>query len=131
MILASVASGKAAPITGPTYGTKRSTPQSSGTSNSGTHQTAITVQAKNGASRANALDTGPTARIEWISRGPAGSPLTLIAALFSWGRREKAHAYWLAGLGLAGAALVLGWFMMLALVIGATAVLIAILHVVM
>jgi hypothetical protein len=60
-----------------------------------------------------------------------GFTATLIAALFSWGRREKAHAYWLAGLGLAGAALVLGWFMMLAIVIGATAVLIAILHVVM
>jgi hypothetical protein len=60
-----------------------------------------------------------------------GFTATLIAALFSWGRREHAHAYWLAGLGLAAAALVLGWFLMLAIVIGATAVLIAILHVVL
>lgn len=60
-----------------------------------------------------------------------GFTATLIAALFSWGRREHARAYWLAGLGLAAAALVLGWFLMLAIVVGATAVVIAILHVVM
>ena len=56
---------------------------------------------------------------------------TLIAAIFSIARRERASALWLSGLGLAGAALVLGWFLMLAVVIGATAVLILILHSVM
>ena len=60
-----------------------------------------------------------------------GFTVTLIAAIFSWGRRERALPYSLAGLGLATAALVLGWFMMLVIVIGATAVLIALVHVVM
>ena len=45
--------------------------------------------------------------------------------------RERAYVLWLLGLGLAGAALVLGWFLMLAIVLGATAVLILILHSVM
>ncbi len=60
-----------------------------------------------------------------------GFTATLIAAIFSLGRREKAYPYWLAGLGLATCALVLGWVMMLAIVVSATAVVIAILHVVM
>ena len=57
--------------------------------------------------------------------------LTLVAAVVSLVRRERASAFWLAGLGFAGAALVLGWFLMLAIVIGATAILILILHSVM
>jgi hypothetical protein len=61
-----------------------------------------------------------------------GLAVTAIAALISVARREPAaYPLWLAGLGLAGAALVLGWFLMLAIVIGATAVLILILHAVM
>jgi hypothetical protein len=60
-----------------------------------------------------------------------GFAATAAAAAVSLVRRERAHAWWLGGLGLAGAALVLGWFMMLAIVIGVTALLIAILHHVM
>jgi hypothetical protein len=72
----------------------------------------------------------------WASPDPRisipGFTATLIAAIFSWGRRESgAYPYWLAGLGLALAALVLGWFLMLAIVIGATVVVIAILHAVL
>lgn len=54
--------------------------------------------------------------------------VTAIAAFASISRRERAAPLWLAGLGLAGAALVLGWFLMLALIVAATAVLIVILH---
>lgn len=55
-----------------------------------------------------------------------------IAALISLARREPAgYPLWLAGLGLAGAAVVLGWFLIGAIVIGATVVLILILHAVM
>lgn len=54
--------------------------------------------------------------------------LTAGAAVISLARRERAYGLWGLGVGLAGAALVLGWFMMLAIVIGATAVLILILH---
>jgi hypothetical protein len=57
-----------------------------------------------------------------------GFVVTLVAAVVAIGRREKSSALWLLGLGLAGAALVLGWFMMLAIVIGATLALILILH---
>ena len=57
--------------------------------------------------------------------------VTAIAAGISVARRERAYSLCLAGLGLAGAALVLGWFLMLAIVIGATAALILILHSVM
>lgn len=61
-----------------------------------------------------------------------GLAATAIAALISLARREPAgYSLWLVGLGLACAALVLGWFLMLAIVIGATVVLILILHVVM
>jgi hypothetical protein len=57
---------------------------------------------------------------------------TAIAALASIARREPgAYPLWLGGLGLAAAAAVLGWFLMLAIVIGATLVLILILHAVM
>jgi hypothetical protein len=57
-----------------------------------------------------------------------GFIVTAIAAVASVSRREHAAPFWLAGLGLAGAALVLGWFLMLALIVAATAVLILILH---
>ena len=60
-----------------------------------------------------------------------GFVVTLAAAGVAMARREKSSAYWIAGLGCAGAALVLGWFLMLAIVIGATALLILILHSVM
>jgi hypothetical protein len=60
-----------------------------------------------------------------------GFAATVIAAIFSLTRREHAYPFWLAGLGLATAALVLGWVMVLAIVVSATAVVIAILHVVM
>jgi hypothetical protein len=58
--------------------------------------------------------------------------VTGIAALASIARRERgAYALWLPGLGLAAAALVLGWFLMLAVVVSVTAILILILHSVM
>ena len=61
-----------------------------------------------------------------------GLAATAIAALLSIARRETgAYPLWLLGLGLATAALVLGWFLMFAIVIGATVVLILILHAVM
>jgi len=60
-----------------------------------------------------------------------GLAVTALAATASIARRERAYPLWLAGLGLACAALVLGWFLMLAIVIGATVVLIAVLHAVM
>jgi hypothetical protein len=61
-----------------------------------------------------------------------GVAAAAIAALVSIARREHAaYPLWLAGLGLAAAALVLGWFLMLAIVIGVTVVLIFVLHVVM
>jgi hypothetical protein len=61
-----------------------------------------------------------------------GAAVTGLAALISLARREHgAYPLWLAGLGLAGAALVLGWFLMLAIVVAVTAALILILHAVM
>lgn len=60
-----------------------------------------------------------------------GFAATSIAAIVSLVRRERAYPYWLFGLGLAAAALVLGWFMMLVIVIGATCALVVILHAVM
>lgn len=66
----------------------------------------------------------------WVS--VPGLAATAIAALISIARREPAaYPLWLAGLGLSCAALVLGWFLMLAIVIGVTVVLILILHAVM
>ncbi|MBX3156028.1 MAG: hypothetical protein KF773_08510 [Deltaproteobacteria bacterium] len=54
---------------------------------------------------------------------------TAVAAGISAVRREVgAYPLWLVGLGLAGAATVLGWFLMMAIVVGATVVLILILH---
>ena len=61
-----------------------------------------------------------------------GFVLTAAAAVVSVARREiGAYPLWLLGVGLAGAALVLGWFLMLAIVIGATAILMLILHALM
>lgn len=60
-----------------------------------------------------------------------GFAATAIASLVSLARRERAYGLWLVGLGLAAAALVLGWFLMLAIVVGATAILMLILHTVM
>ena len=60
-----------------------------------------------------------------------GFALTAIAAVASIARRERAYPLALLGLGLAAAALVLGWFLMLAVIVAATAVLILILHSVM
>lgn len=57
--------------------------------------------------------------------------LTAVAAAVSLARRERAYSLVLAGLGLAGAALVLGWFLMLAIVVGVSGALILILHSVM
>ena len=60
-----------------------------------------------------------------------GFALTAAAALVSLVRREHGPGFWALGLGFAGAALVLGWFMMLAIVIGATFLLMVILSTVM
>ena len=57
--------------------------------------------------------------------------LTGAAAVAAVVRKERSSTYWLLGLGLAGAALVLGWVLMLAIIIGATALLILIFHSVM
>ena len=61
-----------------------------------------------------------------------GVALTALASLVSLLRREPG-GYWIwgLGLGLAAASLVLGWFLMVAIVIGAAIVLIAVLHAVM
>ena len=61
-----------------------------------------------------------------------GLAATAIATAISLARREPgAYPLWLLGLGFAGAALVLGWFLVLAIVVAATMVLILILHAVM
>jgi hypothetical protein len=61
-----------------------------------------------------------------------GFALTAVAAIASIVRREP-QGYWLwaLGLGIAGAAIVLGWFLMIGVVIAATAIVILILHSVM
>jgi hypothetical protein len=57
---------------------------------------------------------------------------TAIASIVSLARREP-RGYWIWGIGLAlaAASIVLGWFLMVAIVIGAAAVLIVILHAIM
>jgi hypothetical protein len=60
-----------------------------------------------------------------------GFAVTALAAIAAIVRKEPSRTYWLLGLGIAAAALFLGWFLMLAVIIGATAVLILILHAVM
>jgi hypothetical protein len=61
-----------------------------------------------------------------------GFAAAALAALASLARREP-QGYWLwaLGVGLAAAAIVLGWFLMLAIVIGATVIVILILHALM
>lgn len=61
-----------------------------------------------------------------------GFAATAIASAASVARREpRAVFLWALGLGLAGAAIVLGWFLMLSIVVAATAIVILILHAVM
>jgi hypothetical protein len=60
--------------------------------------------------------------------GVPGFLATACAAGISLVRRERAWGLALGGLGLAAAALVLGWFLMFAIVLGATALVIGILH---
>lgn len=61
-----------------------------------------------------------------------GFVATAAAAAISLARREpQGYRLWAIGLALAAAALVLGWFLTLAIVIGAAAVVILILHAVM
>jgi hypothetical protein len=57
-----------------------------------------------------------------------GFAITAAASVVSIARRERAWALWLLGLGLAAASLVLGWFLMLAVVIGVTGLLILVFH---
>jgi len=70
------------------------------------------------------------AQPDWRISVPA-FVLTAVAAIAAIVRKEHSSTYWLLGLGLAGAALVLGWVLMLAIIIGATALLILIFHSVM
>jgi hypothetical protein len=60
-----------------------------------------------------------------------GFVLAVLAAVASAIRRERAWGLWLLGVGLAAAALVLGWFLLVAVVIGATALVMLIVHTVM
>ena len=63
--------------------------------------------------------------------GVPGFLATCAAAGVSFARKERAYGFALAGLGLAGAGLVLGWFLMFAIVLGVTVLVIGILHQVM
>jgi hypothetical protein len=67
------------------------------------------------------------AQPDWRISVPAFA-LTAAAAFAAIVRKEHSSTYWLLGLGLAGAALVLGWILMLAIIVGATALLILIFH---
>jgi hypothetical protein len=79
-----------------------------------------------------AIGHGELASIPDLWLTVPGFALTAIAAAASVARREPRGPWlWAIGLGLAGAAIVLGWFLMLAIVIGATAIVILILHAVM
>jgi hypothetical protein len=60
-----------------------------------------------------------------------GFAVTALASLASLARREKAYALWITGLALAAASLVLGWFLMVAIVAAVAAILMLILHTVM
>jgi hypothetical protein len=60
-----------------------------------------------------------------------GFGATALCALISLIRRERGPGFWALGLGIAGAALVLGWFMMLGIVIGAMFLLMVIISTVM
>jgi hypothetical protein len=61
-----------------------------------------------------------------------GLVLTAFGAVAAIARKERGgYPLWLGGLGLACVAMVLGWFMMIAIVVGATAILMLILHALM
>ena len=60
-----------------------------------------------------------------------GFAITAFAALISIVRREHGPGFWALGVGIAGASLVLGWFMMLAIVVGVTFLLMVILSTVL
>lgn len=61
-----------------------------------------------------------------------GFALTALAALASLARREPgAYPLWVSGLGLAAVSLVLGWFLLVAIVVAVTVVVILILHALM
>jgi hypothetical protein len=68
----------------------------------------------------------PDGRIAWPVLGAVG-----VASAIALVRRERGFATWLVGLGFAAAGLVLGWFVMFAIVIAATALIAVILHAVM
>jgi hypothetical protein len=72
----------------------------------------------------------PWSTPDWRLSVP-GFVLTAAAAGMALARRERSMPLWLSGLGLATAALVLGWVLMLSIVIGATVVLVLIFHSVM
>ncbi len=58
-----------------------------------------------------------------------GFALTAIASIVSIARKERGgYMIWMIGLGLAGASLILGWFLMVAIVIGAAVIAVLILH---
>lgn len=66
----------------------------------------------------------------WLSA--PGVAATAVAAAVSIARRERgAYGLWVAGLGIAGASVVLGWFLTIAIVIAAAALVIALLHALM
>jgi hypothetical protein len=60
-----------------------------------------------------------------------GFAAAVIASIVSLARRERGYWLWGLGLAIAAAALVLGWFMMVAAIVIAATVLIMILHAVM
>lgn len=64
--------------------------------------------------------------IEWLTISAAA--LAAIASAVSFARRERAYALCGVGLGLAGAAIVVTWFVAVVIVLGVMLVLTAILH---
>lgn len=74
----------------------------------------------------NQIGTTP----DWRISVP-GFVLTAVAALASLARREGAQMLWLVGLGAAAASLVFGWFVLLAIVLGVTLLVMLIVHTVM
>lgn len=75
---------------------------------------------------------GPMSELpDWRLSVP-GFVAAALAAGVSLARREP-QGYWLwaVGVGIAAAAIVLGWFLMIGIVIGATAIVMLILHAVM
>ncbi|MCX5747028.1 MAG: hypothetical protein NT062_31545 [Proteobacteria bacterium] len=60
-----------------------------------------------------------------------GFVVTAVVAGLALARRAKGWPFWLCGLGLAGAAVVLGWFLMISIIVGVTLIVMLILHAVM